>query len=256
MDQIVAGLDERVVALTLAIAMLAAWAVGKWMGRRLLSQPNPKPKPSKFNDAGVAIMGLLLAFAFGASISKYDQRRMAVVEDSNAISDFYTCAGLLKEPIRTELQSVIQQYAQLRLDRTRAPMNDAVIESMLIKFDRMHRQMSELLGQALADGTPIAVPLTNALNTVSSNQASGLAAIRDRLPTSILILLFTSAIVTALLIGREQGSTENREVAGVLCFILLVSVAVYVTLDLNLPGRGLIRASQEPIERLVASMRK
>lgn len=249
-------MDERIIALTLAIAMLAAWEVGKWMGRRLLSKADPKPKSSKFDDAAMALMSLLLAFAFGTSISKYDQRRLAVVADSNAIGDFYTCAGLLREPTRTELQSVIEQYAQLRLDLARAPINNAILESALGRFDRMHGQMDELVGRALADGTPIAVSLTNTLNAVSSNQASRLAAIRDRLPISIVILLFASAIVTTLLIGREQGSTENYEVAGTLCFILLVSIAVYVTLDLNQASRGLIRASQEPFERLIFSMHK
>ncbi|MGH7842781.1 MAG: hypothetical protein ACREQT_14855, partial [Candidatus Binataceae bacterium] len=147
MDQIVAGLDERIVALSLAIAMLAAWAVGKRMGRRLFTKG--APKPSKFDDASMALMGLLLAFAFAASIAKYDQRRLAVVADSSAIGDFYTCAALLKEPTRAELQSVIRQYAQLRLDLSRGPLNNANIERALSKFDEMHNQMVELVGRAL-----------------------------------------------------------------------------------------------------------
>jgi len=51
----------------------------------------------------------------------------------------------------------------------------------------------------------------------------------------------------------SQGQ-ESSEIVGTLCFILLVSVAIYVTLDLNRPDRGLIRVSQEPIERLLSSM--
>ena len=78
----------------------------------------------------------------------------------------------------------------------------------------------------------------------------------NRLPTGILILLFACAIVTALLIGREQGTADGSDIAGTLCFILLVGIAVYVTLDLNLPERGLIRVSQEPIQRLLSSMPK
>jgi len=59
-----------------------------------------------------------------------------------------------------------------------------------------------------------------------------------------------------LLVGREQGNDDDYDVAGTLCFIFLVSIAVYVTLDLNRPERGLIRVSQEPIERLLSSMPK
>ena len=250
----IAALDIRVVALILAIMMLAAWQVGKRMGKRLLHKEDTKP--SKFDEASVALLGLLLAFTFGMSIAKHDNRRLAVVADSNAIGDFYTCASLLKEPARTQLQTVIRQYLQLRLELTRGKFRSSDLESALAKFEQLHTQMTEIVGQALNAGTPIAVSLTNTLNDVTSNQASRLAAYRDRLPTAIVILLFACAIVTALLIGREQGAAGSSDIAGTLCFILLVSITVYVTLDLNQPERGWIRVSQEPIERLLTSMNK
>ncbi len=254
MDEIVAGLDIRAIALISAVAMLAAWIAGKRMGERLPRSGGVKP--SKFDDAAMALLGLLLAFAFGMSIAKHDQRRLAVVADSNAIGDFYTCASLLKEPVRTELLSVIRQYVQLRLDLVRGQLTSSDLERALAKFDRLHTQMTDLVRQAVSEGTPIAVSLTNTLNEVTSNQSSRLAAYRDRLPAGILLLLFACAVVTALLIGREQGAAGSRDFAGTFCFILLVSIALYVTLDLNRPERGLIRVSQEPIERLLSSMSK
>lgn len=254
MPTFAAGLDIYLVILVLAAAMFAAWEVGKWMGRRLRRRGGAKP--SKFDDVSMALLGLLLAFTFGMSISKHDQRRMAVVADSNAIGDFYTCSSLLKEPTRTKLQTVIRQYVQLRIELVRGGVRSSDLESMLAKSDRMHAEMTELVGQALIDGTPIAVSLTNTLNALISSQASRLSAYRDRLPRNIVMLLFASAIITTLLIGREQGSADSSEVAGTLCFIFLVSIAVYVTLDLNRPETGFIRVSQEPIERLLSSMPK
>jgi hypothetical protein len=254
MDEIVTSLDIRILAVTLGVGMLAACEIGRWLGRRLRRKGDVKP--SKFDDASMALLGLLIAFTFGTSIARHDQRRAAVVADANAIGDFYTCAALLKEPTRTKLQAVIQQYAQLRLDLARGQLGKSSIEDALAKSDRMHSQMTELVDQALRDGTPIAVSLTNTLNAVSSNQASRLSAYRERLPTSIVFLLFVSAIITVLLVGREQGNDDDYDVAGTLCFIFLVSIAVYVTLDLNRPERGLIRVSQEPIERLLSSMPK
>jgi hypothetical protein len=254
MEEIAAALDIRLVAVTLAVATLIAWFVGQRMGERLRREGGATP--SKFDDASMALLGLLLAFTFGTSIAKHDQRRLAVVADSNAIGDFYTCASLLKEPTRTQLQAAIRQYAQLRFELTRGNLNASDLENALAKFEQLHALMTELVGQALTDGTPIAISLTNTLNEVTSNQASRLAAYRDRLPTSILILLSVSAILTALLIGREQGIAGSSDIAGTLCFILLVSLAIYVTLDLNRPERGLIRVSQEPIERLLSLMSK
>ncbi len=254
MDEIVAGLDIYIVVLTLAAVMFVVWEIGKRMGYRLRSRGHTQP--SKVADASMALLGLLIAFSFGMSIERHDRRRLAAVADSNAIGDFYTCAALLNEPTRSSLQAVIRQYAELRLEVARGRPGDADIQSALARSDLMHSQMTHLVAQALSNGTPIAVSLTNTLNAVISNQASRLAAFRDRLPSSIVVLLFTGAIASMLLIGREQGSADTHDIAGTICFILLVSLAVYVTLDLNRPEGGLIRVSQEPIERLLSSMSK
>ena len=248
LNQIATPPDIHFVALALGFAMLTAWQIGRRMGERLRGKQGVKP--SKFDDASIGLLALLLAFSFGTSIAKHDQRRVAVVADANAIGDFYTCASLLREPSRSKLQAVIRQYAQLRLDLTRGRCARD-IEEALTEFGRMHDQMTTLVAQALKDGTPIAVSLANTLNSLTSNQASRLAAYRDRLPASIVFLLYISAIVTALLVGRGQGVDGSSDIAGTVCFVLVVSIAVYVTLDLNRPESGLIRVSQEPIEQLL-----
>jgi hypothetical protein len=188
------------------------------------------------------------------SITRYDQRRLAVVGDSNAIGDFYTCAAMLKEPTRTNLQNLIRRYARIRFELTRGEFSDSDLENALKISNQLHKQMINLVAEALKDGTPAAVPLVNSLNAVSSNQAVRLSAYRDRLPISVMVLLFTGAVVTIVLIGREQGVAEISDIAGTLSFILMVSLVVYTTLDLNRPESGLIRTSQEPVERLVSSM--
>lgn len=248
-------LEAPTVAAMLGIGMLAAWRIGIWMGR-FQAQRNPRSQASKFDDVTTALLGLLLAFTFGISISKHDQRRLAVVADSNAIGDFYTCATLLKEPTRTELRRVIRGYAELRAELPRRKITEAILEEALRQFGAMHSKMTDLVSEALRDGTPIAVSLTNTLNEVTSNHASRMAAIRDRLPESVMALLCVASIVTALLIGREQGLAAATESVGTICFILLVSFAIYTTMDLNHPDRGLITISQEPMIRLLNSMPK
>lgn len=187
-------------------------------------------------------------------MGKHDQRRIAVVQDSNAIGDLYTCATLLKEPTRTKLQAVIREYVALRVSLARQPVDGLKLDRALVEFDQLHQRMIEFVRQALTDGTRIAVSLTNSLNAVTSNQAARLAAIRDRLASSIVAPLFISAIVTTTLLGRKQRFAESSDVASVLFFILLVSFAIYVTLDLNRPERGVIRVEQEPMEGLLSSM--
>ena len=92
--------------MALGLAMFAAWEFGLWHGRRLQVESGEVPV-SKFEDASLALLGLLLGFTFSMAIVKHDQRRLMVVAGSNAIGDFYTCASLLKELLRTKLVEML-----------------------------------------------------------------------------------------------------------------------------------------------------
>jgi hypothetical protein len=204
----------------------------------------------------MALLSLLLGFTFGMSMNWHNERRLAVVADANSIGDFYTCASLLREPVRSKLQAVIFDYAKARLDLARSRPSIAEVNKSLAQFEDQHRGMTELAREAIDDGTPIAVSLTNTLNELTSNHAARLAAAKTRLPAPIVVLLFVTAAVTTFLIGREQGICGHPELAGTLSFVALVAIAIFVTIDLNRPEVGMISVSQEPLERLVGSMTK
>src|SRR5512136_1633422 len=106
--------DAWIVALGFLVAMLVFWGIGRRSGRRFPPDAGQDPG-MKFTEASMAILGLLLAFTFAMSVGRHDHRRLTVVEESNAIGDFYTCATLLKEPHRAALQSVIREYARNEL---------------------------------------------------------------------------------------------------------------------------------------------
>jgi len=242
------------IAATVAFAMVIGWHAGRWQGRKLRVEAPGRPAVSKFVDASLALLGLLIAFTFSMALSKHEERRLMVVADSNAIGDFYTCASLLKEPERTELREVIRNYAALRIDLSKRFYDAAAFENSMAQFQQLHNRMTELVFKALADGTPIAISLTNTLNATISNHAERVAAARDRLPLSIVVLLLLSAVLSAMLVGREQGAANEIDVAGTVCFVVLVCFAIFVILDLNQPNRGFIAVNQEPIRRLLSTM--
>jgi len=248
-------IDPATAAVLLAVAMLAAWSFGFRQGRRNRTDGGPKPA-GKFEDAVVAILGLLLAFTFSMALAKYDNRREMLTADSNAIGDFYTCASLLREPVRTRLQGVIREYTRLRVNLARQGRSGEEVTAALAAFPKLHGEMTTLVGEALAEGTPIAVPLTNTLNNLTSAHASRLVAVKDRLPESVVLLLFFAGAISTMLVGREQGSSQKPPLAGTMSFLLLVTLVVFVILDLNDPVKGLIAVNQEPMQRVLESMGK
>lgn len=253
MGDVLFDVDSWITATALAAAMVGSWAVGLWTGRRSsrTGQPAGDGKPT---DACLALLGLLLAFTFSMSALKHDQRRQMVVTDSNSIGDFGTCVAILKEPIRAKLQRLLHEYVEHRLALAAQKPTEAMLNQALADYQAMHNHMQALVGEAVDAGTPIAVPLVNTFNELTSSHASRLAAGRDRLPPSIVALMFLAAVISTALVGRQQGfAAESRPVA-TLAFIALVCMVVWVILDLNQPARGMITVSQEPLQRLLAGM--
>ncbi|MBI3410273.1 MAG: DUF4239 domain-containing protein [Planctomycetes bacterium] len=255
MSDVFAQWSAWTTAALLAALLLAGWSVGWWSARRAGAAGSDEPG-TKLNDASLAILGLLLAFTFSLSLGKHDQRRLSAVADSNSIGDFYTCASLLKEPVREKLQNVIRAYAESRLNAARAPIPESDLDTKLAEMQKMHDRMQALVGEAVDAATPIANPLVNTFNNLTSNHASRLAAARDRLPPSIVLLLSLSAVIAVVLVGWQQGATGKTHPAATIAFVGLLCMIVWVTLDLNQPQQGLIRVSQEPLERLLRGMQK
>jgi hypothetical protein len=247
--------DAWVTVLLLAAAMIASWLIAWWRGRSFSKEEGETPA-GKFNDAILALLGLLLAFTFSMSLVKHEQRRQMVVTDSNAIGDFYTTASLLKEPVRGKLQGVVRRYVEHRLSLRQYLEDEAAFERKLDEIQESHRQMQSLVEEAVNGATPVVVPLVNTLNAVTSSHAARLAAVRDRLPPSIVLLLFLAAVLSMALIGRRQGASKGNRPGATIGFTALICMIVWVTLDLNQPQQGWITVSQEPLQRLLKGMEK
>jgi hypothetical protein len=164
---------------------------------------------------------------------------------------------VLNEPLRSKLIQVIGEYVELRLKIADSSHPEAEFQVALPRFRTMQIEMTELVAQAMKQEDPtLRGPLLSSLNGLQDSHAARIAAVKVRLPSEIIVLLFVSAIVSMTLVGREQGITGRVELGGTMGFILVVVLAVSVILDLNHPTRGLLSVSQEPIRELIATMPK
>jgi hypothetical protein len=255
MENIIEQAEPWMIAAGFAIAMSGGWLLGRRWGRRFFGETGEDPG-TKFIDASMALLGLLLAFTFAIALGRYDQRRLAVVAESNAVGDFYTCASLLPEPFRSRLQDVIRDYAQDQLDTPHETLVGANEKRATQRSRERFAHMTDITNEAIAAGTPIAIPLTTTLNNVTSSNSFRLALSQDKVPWSIVLLLLLAAVVPALLIGEKQALTKTVHTSGLITFNILVTLVVFVILDLNQPHRGLIRVSQDSLARAIQSMSK
>lgn len=248
MEHLISQTNPGIVSVCLGAALVAAWMAGAWLAR--FDRHAPEAPHSKFGDAAMALLALLLAFTFGTSITKNDQRRLLMVQDANAISGFYTCASFLNNPLKDELHELIRKYTQIWIDAG----STADLPGVIAGLDRLQQEMTDLVGQAIHNGTPVVVPLINGLNEVVGSDRSQIAAVQERLPITVVLLLLFTAFVATLLVGREHHRGAARDLVGTAFFIMMLCLVVYVSADLNRPMTGLSRVSQAPMEHLLATM--
>jgi hypothetical protein len=254
-DSFVERIDTWLLALIFASAMFASWALG-WRRGRSQGPPSGEDPELKFIDASVAVLALLLAFTFAMALGRHDQRRLAVVAESNAIGDFYTCASLLREPYRAKLENAIRDYGKFQLDTSSGRLTEASEKLASDRCLEMQGHMTAIVAEAISADPSLTLALANTLNNVTSTNASRLAMYQEKLPWSIILVLLLSAIIPAFLIGEKQGLSHKVHFSGPSAFVMLVTLVILVTLDLNEPRHGLIRVSQGSLERVIQSMGK
>ena len=255
MDLMTAQVSSWLLGGVLALVMFACWWAGWILGSRHPANPDEKSS-SRFVEGSLALMGLLLGFAFAMALSKHDQRRQMIISDANSIADMYTVASFLPEPQKKGLQEALRSYIEIRLVMGNANADPTIVSKGMADSEKLQGRMTEIAQDAVRAGTPLTLPLVDRLNNLTSNHISMFAAMRDRLPLQVLILLTAAAVISTVLVARHHGARQKLHVSGTVCYILLVSLVVVVILDLNQPMQGFTRVSMAPLEHVSKIMGK
>lgn len=213
-----------------------------------------KSQVTTLQAAILALLGLLLGFTFSIAQSRFDVRKKMVLEESNAIGTAYLRAQLLPEPERNEIPKLLRQYVDVRLEGART----GNIQETIFKSEKLHDQ---LWIQAVAAGNKDSRALTTALfiqslNDVIDLHSKRLRAIMDHVPEIVLLLLLAVAIFGMGMMGYGGGLGNVRHFIPTVAMAVLIAMVILVIIDLDQPGRGMIRVSQQSMTTLRDNINK
>jgi hypothetical protein len=197
----------------------------------------------------LTLLALLLGFTYSMSAGRFEHRRQLVIEEANAIGTTYLRAKTLPEPRSSEIQELLRQYTALRVEvtSTKAPGPEKIRE-----WDNRAKQLHGLLwvpAAALAreSPTPVVSIFLVTLNEMIDLHTKRLAAFRNRVPSSIYLVLFVVSTILLWLVGHYFGSQQKRVRILTTLLAVLVASVMWLILDLDQPVRGAIRASQQSL---------
>ena len=248
-------LSTWVLALVLSVMIVGATVVGHLVGRSTRGQEHVREPFAVMQAALIGFMGLVLAFGISLAVGRYEARRAAVVDESNAIGTTYLRAQTLTEPVRTESLALLQRYTDISITLTDTVPGSPAEQQAVAESSQVEGRLWTLAGQALAEAPVASAPrlYVESLNEMFDAQSTRVYGLLNRVPTAVLVLEVAGAAL-ALAALALQLAALGRGVRTVLVAAVLVVMVLLVTFDLDRPTRGLIRVPDEPLTELRTSM--
>jgi len=243
-------LDPFLVCLVLIGVLLGAEEFGFRIKRRLGSGSDIEKGDIAFVVGAVlTLLSLLLGFTYAMSAGRYEARRQLVVEEANAIGTTYLRAKALPEPVSSQIQELLRQYAAFRVEI--ASTKDDT-PAKILEIDNQSKQLhsviwSHAVALAKENPNPIISIFLQSLNEMIDLHGKRLAAFRNRVHFPIYLILFFVSIITLWLVGYYFGRPRKGARFLPMILVLLVTLVMWLIMDLDQPVRGVIKASQQSL---------
>ncbi len=233
----------------LVVAFLAT-EIGHRLGAWRLKTRGSEPQAS-LGTIVASVLGLLafmLGFTFNVALSRFDERRTAILDDANAIGTTYLRADFFNEPQRSQVKRLLRQYVQVRVKGIIPEQLDEISS----QSQALQTQLWSLAGTlAKEKPNPISGLFVSSLNdTIDMDSRRINIGIYARVPESVWIVLFAVSALSMIGVGYYCGQTGSRSWAEILLLVSTFALVTLLVADLDRPHEGFIRASQQPMESL------
>jgi len=207
--------------------------------------------------------GMLVCFEIGRRVGvariAYDTDGLIDTE-ANAIGTAYLRIDLLPEEAQAPLRDLFRRYAGIRATAYQNAEKPDDVTAALAKGTALQHEIwkQAMAALRLPGASPQATMLlTPALNEMIDITATRQTATRNHPPSIVFVLLAVLALVGALLVGYGTSANKDRSWFHHVTFAFVISLSIYVIVDLEYPRLGLIRvdSADQALLDVVDSMR-
>lgn len=204
-----------------------------------------------------AILGLLafiLAFTFGVTTSRFDTRRQLVLDEALAVRTTYLRAGLLPSSQGLEIRRLLREYVEVRLK-----IGSRNVQQMMTRSEELHRQLwrqAEALIKEDMDSEIRSLFIASLNDVIQLHENRKIVGLLYRIPGSIWFSLYLLSFLSMLCIGYQAAMAGSRRLLGSVLLAAAFSLVVVMIADVDRPGEGRIRVSQQPIADVQQQMLK
>ena len=244
------------VALFLFVAIVVMLELGRRFGLRGKAREKESAGTGALAGAVYGLLALIIAFTFSGATSRFDARRHLVVEEANAIGTAYLRVDMVPPAAQPPLRDSFRRYLDARIEAYRKLPDLAAARAEL---DRAAQFQGEIwAGRWRHAGCPTATRPWSCCSCPRLNQMIDITTTRTMAtqihpPVIIFVMLVLLALVSAVLAGHDLGHGEGSRWLHTLGYAAILSVTVYVIIDIEFPRLGFIRI--DAIDQVLVDLR-
>jgi hypothetical protein len=230
-----ASIAVIVVMFGMMISMIA-------LGHRIGKNKTAEAGLSLTEGAVFTLMAFLIAFTFSSANQRYDQRRILIVDEANAIGTAYLRLEMLPENDRELLREDFLTYTSSRLAIYQAiPDIKAVIHKLAISKGIQAKLWKDAISACKNSNLPmmpmLILPSINTMFDIA-NTRTAYSFLHPHF--AILSLLLLVAMLSAFLTGYGISGKGSWLSLHVMAFSLISTLTIYIIMDLEYPRLGII----------------
>lgn len=226
-------------------------AIARFLVRRQADREPDGPLGAMVG-AIMGLLALLLAFTFGLAADRFEARKQLVLEEANAIGTTWLRAGLLPEARQAEIRRLLTEYAEARVS-----IRPNTIDAVLRQADQTHQKLwaeTQLLAQQDMDPQLRSLFIISLNQLIDLHQSRRTIGIQYHIPDGVWLVTYLLAAISMLVIGYHVAIEGARTLRSTPVIAVAFSIVIAMIADLDRPGEGVMRVSQQPIEDTLQMM--
>jgi hypothetical protein len=236
--------ESTLFALGLLGGMLVVGEIGRHLGvrRRARLMEGGAAGIGAVEAAVFALLGLLIAFTFQGAATRFDARRDLIVQEANNIGTAWLRIDILPAEAQPAMRELFRQYLDSRLETYRQISDPVAARAELARTTQIQNEIWKLAIASQKDGVQgVGVILLPALNSMFDIVTTRTMATQTHPPLIVFIMLALLAFAAAFLAGHGMSGSKARSWIHSVGFALVLTVVVYVIMDMEFPRLGLVR---------------
>lgn len=197
--------------------------------------------------AALGLLALLLAFTFGMASEAFHDRKVALLDETNAVRIAYQRAGLAPEPHATEVRALLREYVDAELQWTN-PQAVAPARSAPKLLEEMWTHATAVASQDSSDVMALFIESIGAIGSAHAERV--LLRERSRIPWLFWVVLYAMTGLTLSAMGYHSGVAGTKRSPVTIAVALTFTMVIVLIADLDRPGEGWVNVSQEPMLEL------